>query len=457
MHTAKSVIPRAYDAVVVGCGVIGASTALALSRKGYRVCVVDKNRSPGEGTTSYSSGVCRTFYSIPDSVSFAWEGYQYWKNWEDFIAVKDSKGYAKLRECGAALLRSSNSNEFLDKTVRCLFGAGIAVEEWDSQTATERLGKIGWDLSHSYCPRRIDDPSFGIPVAGQRIQGAVYCKTVGYVSDPQLATQNLCLAAEHGGAQFKMQAAVVAVLQDRRRVVGVRLSDESIVHAPIVINAGGPYSSRINDLAFPNDVSSSVPNDMRVSTRPMRQEVAYTQAPPGVDLDKDGLITADLDVGAYWRPEVGNKLLIGGIEPACDPPDWFDGDPKDLNVNLTDDWTNYVYRAALRIPTLPIPSSRNMQGIVSLYDVTPDWTPIYDKSALGGYYMAIGTSGNQFKNAGVAGELMAKIIDSCENGHDHDNIPLQFETTLSNPGNHVNLRSFSRLRSANDTCGSVIG
>ena len=159
----------------------------------------------------------------------------------------------------------------------------------------------------------------------------------------------------------------------------------------------------------------------------------------------------------YLRPEVGNKLLIGGIEPPCDPVEWYDGDPAAVNTNLTENWTNYVYRAALRIPTLPIPTSRNMQGIVSLYDVTPDWTPIYDKSALGGYYMAVGTSGNQFKNAGIAGELMAGIIDYCENGYDHDSVPLQFETKRSNRGKFVNSKSFSRLREVNDTSNSVMG
>jgi len=34
--------------------------------------------------------------------------------------------------------------------------------------------------------------------------------------------------------------------------------------------------------------------------------------------------------------------------------------------------------------------------------------------------MAVGTSGNQFKNAPVVGHLMAELIDRVEHGHDHD-------------------------------------
>ena len=55
-----------------------------------------------------------------------------------------------------------------------------------------------------------------------------------------------------------------------------------------------------------------------------------------------------------------------------------------------------------------------MRGVVDLYDVTDDWIPIYDQSQLPGFYMAIGTSGNQFKNAPIVGEMMADIIEATE-------------------------------------------
>ena len=40
--------------------------------------------------------------------------------------------------------------------------------------------------------------------------------------------------------------------------------------------------------------------------------------------------------------------------------------------------------------------------------------------------MAVGTSGNQFKNAPVAGAMMAELIIACESGRDHDLDPLPF-------------------------------
>ena len=75
------------------------------------------------------------------------------------------------------------------------------------------------------------------------------------------------------------------------------------------------------------------------------------------------------------------------------------------------------------MPSLRIPNER--KGIVDLYDVSDDWIPIYDRSDLDGFYMAIGTSGNQFKNAPVVGHLMAELIDRVEHGHDHDDEPVK--------------------------------
>ena len=64
------------------------------------------------------------------------------------------------------------------------------------------------------------------------------------------------------------------------------------------------------------------------------------------------------------------------------------------------------------------------KGVVDLYDVSDDWIPIYDRTDLDGFYVAIGTSGNQFKNAGVAGHCMSELIEAVEAGHDHDTDPL---------------------------------
>ena len=61
---------------------------------------------------------------------------------------------------------------------------------------------------------------------------------------------------------------------------------------------------------------------------------------------------------------------------------------------------------------------------MALYDASDDWIPIYDKSLVPGFYMACGSSGNQFKNASPAGAMMAELIEKVEAGDDHDAEPI---------------------------------
>jgi sarcosine oxidase subunit beta len=192
---------------------------------------------------------------------------------------------------------------------------------------------------------------------------------------------------------------------------------------------------------------------MRIKTRPMKQEVAHVPAPEGLHWERDGFMLSDGDIGCYSRPEVGNHFLIGSEDPECDPRLWVE-DPDEYDRNFTDQWKCMVMREAMRVSDLAVPNQ--YQGVVDLYDVSDDWIPIYDKSSLPGFYMAIGTSGNQYKNAPVAGAMMAKLIDACENGRDHDADPCQFELKYLN--RTLNAGFYSRNREINPNSSfSVIG
>jgi sarcosine oxidase subunit beta len=182
----------------------------------------------------------------------------------------------------------------------------------------------------------------------------------------------------------------------------------------------------------------------------MRQEVHHVAAPEGYS----GALVADLDLGTYFRGTPGGGLLVGGTEPECDPLQWLD-DADDYDPNPTQAvYRAQLYRAARRLPELTVPEGA--RGIAGVYDVTDDWIPIYDRTALPGYYVAIGTSGNQFKNAPVAGRFLAELVTACENGHDHDADPVQVK--LERTGFVVDLGHYSRRRQVNrDSSFSVMG
>jgi sarcosine oxidase, subunit beta len=377
-----------------------------------------------------------------DGVAMAYEGFFYWKDWADYLGVEDEAGLAKYMNCGTLLLESATGHH--EKVLKHYRDVGVEYEEWTTDELRERMPIF--DTHAFYPPKRPEDPRFWDQSDAQ-LPGAVYTPGSGYVNDPQLATHNLQRAAEAHGGEFLFRATVEEIRRDNGRVKGVTLADGLQIDAPIVVNVAGPHSHIVNEMA-------GAVEGMSVTTKPLRHEVHHVPAPPDFDYETAGIHCSDGDTGIYFRPESGNHILIGSEDPDCDERQWID-DPDHYDRHVTEaQWEAQVYRLARRIPTLRIPNER--KGVVDLYDCSDDWIPIYDRSDLPGFYMAVGTSGNQFKNAGVAGHCMAELIEACENGHDHDADPVTVRGRYT--GVELDLGMYSRTRALDpDSSYSVMG
>jgi sarcosine oxidase subunit beta len=433
-------MPKKYDAVIIGSGVIGCCVAFELAKLGYKTLSVDKLGDAGMGSTSGSCAIIRFHYSTTEGVALAREGYYYWLDWPTYLGVRDPDGMVTYRNTGCLVIKTP-VNKNLSRVKSALDEFGIGYLELEPEEIGRYLPNV--NLA-SYFPQKwIDDPEFGQPTA-ETIPGALWIPESGYISDPKLSAHNVQVAAQARQADFLYNTQVFDILRKKGCTAGVKLADGTEIEAPVVVNVAGPHSFLINQMA---DVEKS----MKIKTRPMKQEVAHVPAPEGVNYERDGYVLSDGDIACYSRPEVGNHILIGSEDPECDPLLWVD-DPDDYDTNFTDQFKCMVMREAMRINDLAIPN----QGVVDLYDCSDDWIPIYDKSDLPGFYMAIGTSGNQYKNAPVAGAMMAALIDACEKGLDHDADPLQFYMKYTR--RNLNLGFFSRNREINeDSSFSVIG
>jgi sarcosine oxidase, subunit beta len=433
---------RSYDAIVIGAGVIGAAVAFELCKRGYRTLNIDKLPAAGYGPTSASCAIVRFTYSTWDGVAMAYEGSFYWTHWGDYLDSVDERGLARYHQTGSLVLPDPTGH--YGRVLRLFDDVGVPYELWDRQRCLERMPYL--DLHQLWPPRRADDPAFWDPPC-TLMDAAIHTLGGGYVSDPQLATHNLQRAAEAKGGTFRFRCSAVGINRSAGRVCGVTLDSGEKLSAPVVVNVAGPHSASINRIA-------GVETGMRIRTRALRHEVHHVPAPPGVDFERNGLHMSDSDSGIYFRPEVGNTILLGSEDPECDPREWVD-DPDEYNQNVTQEqWETQVLRLAKRIPSLGVPNQP--QGLASLYDVADDWIPIYDRSNLDGFYMAIGTSGNQFKNAGVAGHAMAELIDACENGRNHDRESVRVRAVHT--GLEFDMGFYSRLREINnDSSFSVNG
>ncbi|MDH3629656.1 MAG: FAD-binding oxidoreductase [Gammaproteobacteria bacterium] len=430
-----------YDVVIIGAGIIGAAIGYELNKKGRRTLNVEMLPAAGYGSTSNSCAIIRLYYSTLDGCAMAYDGYHYWKEWAQYLQAPEDEPLASFIDCGTLIMKTEQ-NEGLRKQLVHLDALGITYEHWSNQQILERFPF--YDLSNFAPAKPLDDPDFGEPTSGE-VNGAIMFPNGGYITDPQFATRNIQLASERVGGSFLFNSRVNEIPTNDGKVQGVVLDDGTRIDAPVVVNVAGPHSSQINALA-------GTDKDMNISTRALRQEVVHLPAPEGVDYLSTGCVTSDSDSAVYTRPEVGNNILIGSEDPPCDQHVYVD--PDDYDKDFSDQWTLQAQRLAQRFPSLGIPNK--MKGCVDLYDVTEDWIPIYDRSCIDGFYLACGTSGNQFKNAPVAGKAMAELIEYCEAGHDHDRKPMQYDLEYVN--RKISLGTFSRLREINqDSSFSVLG
>lgn len=430
-----------FDAVVIGAGVVGCTLAASLSRTGRTVVVVDRGPGVASGSTSASSGVVRFNYSTWEGVATAWEARAAWMDWEHHLGVADPAGTARMVVTGSLVL-ASPEHEF-QRVFELFDTIGVPHEQWDASTIRKRLPLL--DPGRYYPPKAMDDDGFWDDPEGE--VAGYWVPDEGFIDDPQLATHNLMYSAEAHGATFRFRSGVAAIERTAERVTGVRLDDGTLLAAPIVVNAAGPNSGRVNRMA-------DVLGDFAVTTRPLRQEVHEVRAPAGFTTDAGGAVVADFDLGTYFRPTPSGQLLIGSMEPACDPLVWLDHPDRYLSAPSKLAFDTQVLRVARRVPSLSVPNSP--RGVVGVYDVSDDWIPIYDKTSLEGFFVAIGTSGNQFKNAPVIGDLLTAIIEATAAGVDHDEEPVSMR--LPRTGNVVDLSHYSRLRVPHsESSGSVSG
>jgi len=429
-----------FDVIVIGAGVIGASVALECARSGRRVLCVDAGPAVGGGSTSSSSAIIRFNYSTLDPVLTAWEAADRWKRFGEHLgAVGRSSGLARYVETGCLALDSPGGNR---EQVLALFrDVGVPYEDLSASEIAARFPALA--TGDFWPPRRLDDPSFGDPPRGEI--GGYYTAEGGFIDDPMLAAQNFMEAARAHGAELRLRTVVTALVIDQGTVRGVTVDGGEVIAASSVVNAAGPASSLVNAMA-------GVTPEMRITNRPLRQEVHVLEAPPEFDPGA-GCLVADPGLGVYFRPGLGGTVLIGGVEPECDDMQWVE-DPGDFVRTVTVDiYQAQVYRAARRLPELRIPPAPT--GLADLYDVSDDWVPLYDKTSVDGFFLACGTSGNQFKNAPMVGEFLVALIDARDAGHDHDADPVRVRGAVT--GREIDLGAFSRLRDRANTSNSVFG
>jgi sarcosine oxidase subunit beta len=343
--------------VIVGAGVIGASIAYHLTRRGYRdVTVVDRGRA-GEGATARATGGIRQQFTSPVNAQLVRRSVDFFRAFADHTGAP-----LDFRQHGYLFLLTSERQ-------REVFRAAVAMQ--NSLDIPTRLLRPD-EVPDVFPQVRTDD-----------LVGAAYCPTDGSAS-PTDATAGLLRTARAAGATVVEHHTVTAVRTGPGgRVTGVD-TDAGRLPAEAVVLAPGPWAAEVGRLAGV---------DLPVS--PHRRQ-AFAVAPMAW-LTGSLPFTVDLTSGAYLHPERAGGI-VGGNDR--DTP---------AGTDTTVDWSLVEPLAdalSHRIPAMA--ESRIVRGWAGLREMTPD-----DHAVVGavpetpGLWVAVGFSGHGFMQAPAIGECLS--------------------------------------------------
>lgn len=361
----------ATDVLVVGAGILGASAAYHLTRRGVQVTLVDQFAGPAEGSTGRSFASVRGQWSDELNIGMSWRSIC---TYRDFAAEHGvDVGY---RPTGYLLL--------------------VDDARWPAQLSAvdlQRAHGVPVDVVDVTAAQAIT------PFEARGIAGATWGPADGVV-DPHLATTAYLRLAREGGADIRFAAPVTAVAPgaDGWQIAAAGAS----IHARYVVNAAGGWAGELAALA-----------GLSVPVVHSRRNI-YGSAPGA--LDRAVPMSIDVASGVFVRSE-GPRLLFGAANPAE-----ADGYRTDV------DWPwmeSVLTRGVERFPWLAdLPLDRtacwagtyentpDLYGILGAHPDAPSWID------------ACGFSGHGLMQGPQIGRLVAEeIVDG--GAHSHDITPLR--------------------------------
>lgn len=356
-------LPSTAGVVVIGGGVMGASTAYHLAALGLKnVVLLEREAFFGLGATGRCAGGIRHQFATAINIRLSLLSLPM------LDALEDVTGQpALVRKCGYLFVLTRPEDE-------AQFRRNVALQR--------QLGVPTEWLSGDEVRRRTQPGLFPDALAG------TFYAPDG-VADPNSVVMGYITTARRLGVACHTGVAVTGLEQTAGRITGV-VTSAGTISAPIVVNAAGPWSAPLAALA-----------GVELPVTPVRRQWLTTTPLPAIPADFPFII--DFARSLYFHRE-GEGLLTGMSNPSEAPG---------FDQRVDPEWElTHLDAAVARLPLL------EQAGIASrwagLYEVTPDAHPILGHSPVDGFYLVTGFSGHGFMHGPICGKLMAEVITTGE-------------------------------------------
>lgn len=352
-------IPTTSPIVIIGGGVMGASTLYHLAERGVRAVLLEKEPFFGQGSTGRCAGGIRYQFATKINIRLSQLSLPLLDRFEEQIGQPIDR-----RRCGYLFLltREEDAAAF-KRNVALQHSLGVKTE-WLTGDDVRKLVPLV----------RCDDA-----IAGTFNPQDGLC-------DPNSVVMGYINAARRLGAKAVEGIEVTAIKTAGGRVIGVDTKD-GFISTGVVVNAAGPWSAPISRTA-----------GIDLPVQPIRRQWLTTtplpEAPP------DFPFVVDFAQSLYFHRE-GRGLLIG-MSNLDEKPGFDQSVDEEFELIMLE-------AAAKRIPLLE--KAGLASHIAGLYEVTPDAHPIIGRvPALEGYFVLAGFSGHGFMHGPAGGLLICEEI-----------------------------------------------
>ena len=307
-------LPTRAQVVVVGGGIIGASLAYHLTKRGVTdVLLVEQGQLTG-GTTWHAAGLVSQLKPTHSLTKLATYSNRLFKELED--ETGQATGY---RAPGSISVASDLERwEEMRRGISMASTVGVEIREIGMDELTEKVPLL-----------RTDD-----------LVGALYIPKDGQTS-PVDTTMALVKGARQRGATIVEGVAVQRLLKNGDTCTGIETEDGQVVEAETVVMAAGMWTRQLAET-----VGVNVPLQAC--------EHFYIVTEPLEGVERGMPIVRDPDNYTYFKEETG-KIMAGFFEPRAKI--WnLDGIPRDFCFeSLPEDWDHLgpIFEAAChRMPSL---------------------------------------------------------------------------------------------------------
>lgn len=349
------------DAVVIGGGIIGTSTAFHLAAAGLGNVALLERKYIGAGATGKSHSIVRMHYTNPTDGTLAHISMPYFEHWDDIVGAGDC-GFTRT---GAFRFASSRETHKIVGNVEMLQALGVDTRVVDRHEIKEI------------------DPGLAV----DDLECAAYEPRSGY-ADPLATAQGFARAAEARGASIREGVTATRIVTAGGRVTGVETSDGFVATERVIV-AAGSWATLLLE-----------PHGFDVPLVPKRVQIVVFRRPDVERVPQTTLM--DGAIGIVVRPEGPRDSLVAiGFDPDVMDPDAFDeGIEPDYIATCRE-------RVVRRRPGMSGAPSRG--GWSGVAPETPDGHIVIDQVAgAGGLFCAVGCSGTNFKTGPGIGKCLAE-------------------------------------------------